>query len=471
VPSLQIRSFDQILQRMATRLLARTTLTDLNDSSSVKHILAAAAREIGDVYFQFTRLTDLFDLGKAAGADLDARAKEIQPGTLRRLAARKSIGSVVFSRTSNTGQTLIIPTGTVVKASNGQSFVTTEPAVISSTSAEVVTGHGVGRDSSTTTALAQTAGVAGNVSLGAVIGFQSKPAGISEVANVTAFIQGAERESDGEFKARIRTFILSLARSTIDALEFISKNVVAPDGRVSIFTRCFEDVTQPGNVTLYVDDGAGTAESSASFVLTPILPQALGGEVYIKVESPNFPIRFPESTVSVVLTRNSVPTTLTQGTDWFLNPANGLFYVPAPSMGGILVDDIISASFTYYTGLIAAVQKVIDGDANDRANFPGYRAAGILVRVRTPDIISFSVQAVITLSSGNIYDVSLACQSAVLAYVNSLGISGDVIRNELIDRIMEVDGVYDVSLIAPLANISVLDSQLPRITTANISIT
>jgi len=41
----QPKTYETILTRMINRVVARTNLTDINDGSSVKQVLAAAARE------------------------------------------------------------------------------------------------------------------------------------------------------------------------------------------------------------------------------------------------------------------------------------------------------------------------------------------------------------------------------------------------------------------------------------------
>jgi len=468
MPLLQIRNQEQILQRMATRLVARTELTDLTDSSVLKQILAAVARECDDIYYGFTRLRDLFDLRKAVRDDLDARAKEIQPGTLTRYGARKAIGRVVFSRASNTGSTLVVAARTTVKSSDGQAFTTTEVAYITATSAQQITGHGVGRDSNQVLAVAQTAGADGNVGAGAVVAFQAKPVGLAEVTNVTSFTQGRDREPDDEFRARIIDFIASLPRGTIEALESAVRGVEDDNGKRVVFAHVYEDPTQLGNVTLYVDDGAGTAAEIGSQIIDElVLSPALGGEEFMYLDYA--PISL-SSGFTLKLTRGSTYV-LTSGVDYFLNPASGQLFVPMPTYSGIQTGDVIKATYYPYENLIPVAQKVIDGDPDDRLNYPGYRAAGVRVVVAAPDVVTISVQATISVSSGfDLSNAALDATTAVLDYINNLGISGDVIRHEIIERIMDVDGVYDVNLISPTANIVINDDQVARSSTSAVSV-
>ena len=158
--------------------------------------------------------------------------------------------------------------------------------------------------------------------------------------------------------------------------------------------------------------------------------------------------------------------------DLLLNPASGqINFLPAAFPTGLAVGDAITYTGTYFTLLIAETQKVIDGDPGDRQNYPGYRAAGVLVRVLTPSIQQLSVVANITVLSGfNQTDIATKVAAAISGYINGLGISGDVILNKLHERAMAIPGMYDIQFTAPTENVVILDNQIPRIIASNISI-
>ncbi len=136
-----------------------------------------------------------------------------------------------------------------------------------------------------------------------------------------------------------------------------------------------------------------------------------------------------------------------------------------------MVGDNVVVSYQYYTGLIAEVQRVVDGDPTDRVTYPGYRAAGVDVRVLTPLIETIVVAATLTVLEG--FDkatVSTNVQTNIIDYINTLGISGDVIRNEIIERIMSTPGVYNVNLVAPVSDVTINDNQLPRTATTSVTV-
>jgi len=554
MPKLQIKTKQEALTDLINRVVAQTDLSDVTDVSVVKQLLASVATEIAGVYYQFTRLADLFDFQRAAGDDLDERAKEIFGATISRISARRSSGSVVFSRAVAAATTVTIPAGQIVKTEDGVSVETTTQVQITATSAQQVAGHGVGRDSNLATARAVDAGADGNVGQGTLIRFQGKPAGVDEVTNLASFIQGRDEESDDAFRKRLLDVVAAIPRSTVDALRFLVLGLEdSASGKEVVFSHVFEDPNLPGTADIYIDDGAGTAESnetvvrSASFdsIAAPIAgaqtatdadgdfnsdqvgqnivvageanptnngtfpvtavtastitytnaagviaaaptgtyatqgenltrglagppaDTAIGGEEYLDLD--NKPVREASTFTATSSTRGALTRGLSPAGQYTLNPANGRLKFDPPLVLGERIDVI----YTYFTGLIRFVQRNVDGDETDRTNFPGWRAAGILVRVLPPTIRQLSVVAKISPVEGSDLTTIIAeAKAAVSDYINNLGISGDVVLNEIRAAIMGVDGVYNVAVTTPSADITVMnDDELPRIVAANNVIT
>ena len=529
MPKFTPKRFEEIFGQMISRVVARTDLSDVADSSVFKHVLAAAARSDDELYYQMGLLLALFSIDQATGDDLDERAKDIQPAAVSRNAAQKATGLVVFSRSGTVG-TVSIPVGTVVKTASGQAFTTTSVGTISAASPEQISGHGVGRDSNTVNVIALVPGVGGNVGGGTIIKFNSKPSGIDEVVNPTKFVNGIDRELDDAFRQRLKDYINSLARCTVRA---VGSNVIGKQDPVSgstiLFAKVWEDVTARGNIIVYVDDGTGAAETVARssillqaiytwngtttvttadtsevavddwirygefgelFQISVVTPGvsvtilnpgsdtilsgsslgtyqsddiitegldvgdvAFGGEVTLFTD--NKPLK---DSLAVVLA-STVRGNLTKNTDYVLNPASGqIDFIPA-----LVTGEQIASGYVHYTGIIAYAQKIIDGDANDRINFPGLRAAGVLARALVPTQLLTTVIATVTIAEGFAQaDVKAAVRQAVKDYINTLNISGDVIRNLIIKAITLVPGVLDVELLSPADNVIILDDQLAR---------
>lgn len=483
MPAVQLKRQEQIQERIANSLVARTELSDLADSSTMKHMVVATAREIDDLYFQLFNLTLLFSIDQASGEDLDERARDIQPGTISRISAQRAVGNIVFSRLTNTGQTVTIPAGTIVKTPDGKQFQTTIQTQITPTNAEQISGHGVGRDSPLTSAIALEPGSAGNVPPNTVTKFGQKPTGVDQVTNTTSFTQGRDQESDSAFRQRIKQFVKSLARSTVDALEFVALGVTeTATNKEVLFSHVFEDPITPALVVLYIDDGAGTAETfeevgnvsapggpTAEIVTAglagPPANTAVGGEEFLSLDRK--PIKLEAGLILTSSTRGQLTRGTASGGQYDVNPASSLLFFQPPLSPG----EQIKADYFRFTGLIEQVQKVIDGDPADRLNFPGYRAAGVLVRVLAPTVVVITVEATLILNEGaDTATVRANVETAIQDYINNLGISGDVVRNELIERMMGVEGIQDLTLFAPASNITVLDDEIPRISSANIDL-
>lgn len=114
--------------------------------------------------------------------------------------------------------------------------------------------------------------------------------------------------------------------------------------------------------------------------------------------------------------------------------------------------------------LVAQAQLVIDGYRDVNGNrVVGWKAAGVVATVRKAVEISQDVTAVLTLEEG--YDsatIIAQAETIIGAYLSSFDIGQTFIHSELVKRIKSIDGVYDVSLSLPAAN--VIAQQLGSVT-------
>lgn len=463
MPVLTPRNRVEITRDMVARVIARSELTGLTRNSAVFHILAAAANEDAEQYFQITRLRQLFSIDTATGSDLDLRAAEIQPGTVTRRQPLAASGDVVFSRPGTTG-TIVIVSGTLVAASDTDGLVkfrTTSPTTIdagNTTSAAV-------------NVVAVEAGERGNVAAGAIVKLVSRIPGVTGVTNAAAFSNGRDRESDANFRGRIKAFVQSLSRGTPTALEGFANTVILADGRRVLFSKVVEPIVPDGTVSLYIDDGTGSIEEfSSEFVGAPetIVASALGGET--RLNTGQKPVR---DDGSFILRVNAVIQTRGVGNDYVLNAATGEIELAV----ALTATDTVSVEYRYYTGLIQETQRVMDGDPATPLTRPGVRPAGVIVYVLPPAVVQQSVVAQISVKSD--FDpttVSTEVGAAIQEYINTLDIGEDVILSEIVERAMAVDGMYDFTVTSltgssPPVNQVLLDNQVARITSASITLT
>lgn len=145
-------------------------------------------------------------------------------------------------------------------------------------------------------------------------------------------------------------------------------------------------------------------------------------------------------------------------TDYEINRGNGEIQL----VSGLAAGGRVVATYAYYTGLVKTVQTVVDGAKADPVNFPGVRAGGVRVVVETPIIHRVTVRLSITAQPG-FTESSLTSQvrEAVEAYISSLAIGDDVIRSEIIQRAMEVTGMYNVVVVSPASDVVILQNELP----------
>ena len=561
MPKLQIKTKQEVQRDIINAVVARTSLSDVTDSSTLKHFITAVSTEVAEVYFQFTRIAELFDFRKAAGLDLDERAKEILGGTVERFEARRSVGQLEFTRAVATASPVTIPAGTIVETADGFAVETTEDGTI----AAGATGSVPFVD-----ARASEVGEVGNIGVDTAKVFRTKPAGVSTVTNPASFGQGRDRESDDSFRSRILDLIATLPRCTPEALTFIVLGVEDPagSGKTIVFSHTFEDASAPGTAVVYVDDGTGNVadylrrRSAAALVapgatslsalvgttqtltLAGAFPataaeraELLGGYIAItKATNPTennglFPVLsvpdadtitytnaggiaegagalfavgepltlglngpptdsavggeefldhndFPmvAGTDLLYLVRGNAVTLLTRDTvaggDYDVRLSNGRTFFSGTA-GPLQTGDRIISGYQYFTGVVAEAQKVIDGDIDDRLNYPGWRAAGVDVRVLPPTPQQQAVIARLTVLEGFERTTVVAdAETAISDYINNLGISGDVIYHELVERVMGVDGVYDLTLKlnGTEANRTIDDHELARITALNIDV-
>lgn len=128
-------------------------------------------------------------------------------------------------------------------------------------------------------------------------------------------------------------------------------------------------------------------------------------------------------------------------------------------------------AYAYYTGLIKLVHSTIYGDEQDLVTFPGVGASGIKFQILPPTVeeVGFSVD--VTLGEGiSLSSVENEIKTQIISYVNGLGIADEVILSAIESKILDVQGVIDVSITTPTANIQTAENELARSKASLISI-
>ena len=461
MPLFRPRTRVEILRDMIARVIARSRLVGLVRNSVIFHILASAADEDAEQYYQLANLKLIFSIDTATGSDLDERAREIKPSTITRRTSLFASTDLTFGRSGTVG-IANIPAGSIVAARDalGQvQFRTTAAAQITDGNSEVI---GVG-------CVALEAGSRGNVQEGAINQFVSRIPGVTTVTNDEAS-NGRDRESDSSFRARLKRHVQSLSRGTPTAVEGFALNVQLVDGRRVLFAKVIEPVLPTGRYDVYIDDGTGTIEDyEETFLLADdvLINPAVGGEkdLYTALN----PIR---DDGSFQLWINSV--LQTRGVEYKLNTATG--QIELQDGFELSTGDNAVARYRNYSGLVQETQKVINGIVGSALTYPGVRAAGVQAIVQPARVLYQSLTASAAVRDD--YDseqVIEDVEAAVLSYINGLNIGEHLIVAELIERAMSVDGMYnfqisDLSGTFPAVDQIILPDQVARITSANLTI-
>ncbi len=129
---------------------------------------------------------------------------------------------------------------------------------------------------------------------------------------------------------------------------------------------------------------------------------------------------------------------------------------------GVVAGGVVVSAYSYYTGLVASCQRIINGDENDEVNYPGVYTAGMPVVVETPTIRRITVRLAITTIEGkDENDLAPIVASVVESYISSLGIGKSVIVAEIIERAMRVPGMFNVAVQLPTSDITCAENELP----------
>jgi len=134
-----------------------------------------------------------------------------------------------------------------------------------------------------------------------------------------------------------------------------------------------------------------------------------------------------------------------------ISAANGSIMSHAGKWGYDLITSVGTDGYLFYTGLLRRVQRTIDGFAPDPATFAERRAVGSRIEILPPLIKNISLVLTITTKEGStIQDISDNIKSAIIDYVNGLGVGDDVILSAIIAAVMKVKGVAAATFNDPL---------------------
>ena len=106
--------------------------------------------------------------------------------------------------------------------------------------------------------------------------------------------------------------------------------------------------------------------------------------------------------------------------------------------------------------LVAAAQQAVDGYVTESGTkIPGWKAAGVICQMLKATETTLDITASVLIRSG--YDTGSIENLVITAfdqYIGAIGIGKPFIYNELIERIMGIDGVYNCSVTVPVGDMT-----------------
>lgn len=131
--------------------------------------------------------------------------------------------------------------------------------------------------------------------------------------------------------------------------------------------------------------------------------------------------------------------------------ANNSIMQHVGKFGYDLITSVGTDGYLYYTGLLRRTQRTVDGFAPDPATFAERRAVGSRIEILPPLIRNIAIVITVTTNEGaTIQDISGNIKSAIIDYVNALGVGQDVILSAIIAAVMKVKGVAAATFNAPI---------------------
>lgn len=259
--SLPIKSFSAIVQAVAAGMQGRASaVLDF----SVGSTLRALAEAVGGValWLQGLILQVLLTTRAATSSEADLDSWMNDFGVIR-LTATPASGLVAFSRFTATAQGFI-PVGAQVRTADlTQTYTVVADAANSAYSA----GQGgyvlpVGLATLAVPVQANVASAASNAAAGSIAIIATALPGVDTVVNAGDFTNGADAETDEQFRARFPLFIASLSKATTLAILYAVRSLQLGLQATVTENQNYDGSAHPGSFYVVVDDGSGTPPSS-----------------------------------------------------------------------------------------------------------------------------------------------------------------------------------------------------------------
>lgn len=442
------RTSAEHLEELLAGIVARSGLSNVRPSAPLLKLAQVIAEKFEAADVAIYQLRDLVDIDRATGPDLDDIAAGVLPDGQERRGETFATTTITLTRPTTAGL-VPVPQGTLVSQTRDGTTYYYE-----------TTAAGQWADGQATTGLIPVRALAPGADSSASVGAIDTMVSALTVVSVTNPYPatGQNEETDAQLRQRIRDAVRALPRCNRSALLAAVRSVTLEDGSRVLFSSPAQHPLGPPRGVIYVDDGRGTAGTWETVAAEAVVPTAAGGERLL------YTTRRPWRTRPTVK-RSGL--TLTEGVDYtVVEPWGQIRLAVALTAGQTLTVE----PYEVYTGLVAAAQRVVDGDPADEFNVPGYRADGAVIYILPAEVVTATVSGSLVMRAG--YDQTagrLAAQTAILEYINGLEIGAPRHASRIIERAMSVPGALRFTLSGP-ADVYVQPQQVQRASASTVTI-
>ena len=249
--SFQIKDFTSIVASMVNVMRGvQKTITDFYVGSVVRTMLEAVAVELEELYQQaFIGLKEAIPVSVYTSFRFALLGNTTAAGTVRVIITAQSVP-------------VVIGAGTVFTPSIGSlTYTATDDTTIAT-----------GGSYADVPVVASATGSAGNLAAGVSFTLSPAPVGFASASTLTAIASGQDSETDAARLLRFQSYISSLARSTVAALNYGLSTVSLSDSNGNLIERValsyidepyVRDSSQPiANVAFYIHNGVGSTSDA-----------------------------------------------------------------------------------------------------------------------------------------------------------------------------------------------------------------
>lgn len=284
---------------------------------------------------------------------------------------------------------------------------------------------------------AERVGTTYNVGINQINTLGSSISGITSVTNEAATINGTNVETDPDFRARL--IAAPVARWTEADLESLIKNITGVRGAT-------------------VDDGERIEELTS----TGQTAQSTWWKNDLAIETGDiFRVTFYDYSVDTRYDLESTITTVDAGEYWLddsSGPTTVIQYRGPNGDGSLSTNDTLTVTYMdddigvgIFRAIIIPVTPPLSVTLRDtiEASIKSNKAIGVSYFVDEPIFSKIDLEVTLVLDSGFVVsDVDTEIQDSLTAHMDTLEVGGTLYHNKLIDIIMAVEGITDITKIA-----------------------